>query len=66
NLWEVAEGMSIGGDRFGNYEGILPEGDYTECDVNYSGGFRGSERLVFSDEGIYYTNDHYASFTQLY
>ena len=66
NLWDVAEGMSIGGDRFGNYEGQLPEGDYKECDVNYYGGFRGSERIVFSDEGIYYTNDHYESFTQLY
>ncbi len=66
NLWDVAEGMSIGGDRFGNYEGLLPEGDYKECDVNYYGGFRGSERIVFSDEGIYYTNDHYESFTQLY
>ena len=25
NLWDVAEGMCIGGDRFGNYEGILPK-----------------------------------------
>ena len=24
NLWDVAEGCSIGGDRFGNYEGQLP------------------------------------------
>lgn len=68
NLWEVAEGMSIGGDHFGNYEGLLPEeDDYTECDVNYSGGYRGSERIIFSDDGdIYYTKDHYKSFEQLY
>ena len=25
NLWEVAPGMSIGGDYFGNYEELLPE-----------------------------------------
>ena len=25
NLDEVAPGMSIGGDRFGNYEGLLPD-----------------------------------------
>lgn len=70
NLWDVAEGKSIGGDYFGNYEGLLPKADgrkYTECDVNYSGGYRGSERIIFSNDGlIYYTNDHYQTFTQLY
>ncbi|MDO4531754.1 MAG: ribonuclease domain-containing protein [Bacillota bacterium] len=68
NLWEVADGMCIGGDYFGNREGLLPEEDeYTECDVNYSGGYRGGERIVFSDDGdIYYTGDHYESFEQLY
>lgn len=70
NLWEVAGEMSIGGDVFGNREGILPKAKdrtYYECDVNYYGGFRGSERIVFSDDGlIYYTADHYESFDQLY
>ena len=68
NLWEVADGMCIGGDYFGNYEGLLPEeDDYTECDVNYEGGYRGAERIIFSDDGdIYYTGDHYKSFEQLY
>ena len=70
NLWDVADGKSIGGDHFGNYEGLLPEEKgrkYTECDVNYNGGYRGSERIIFSNDGlIYYTNDHYKTFTQLY
>lgn len=68
NLWEVAEGMSIGGDKFGNREGLLPEEDtYHECDVNYTGGYRGGERIVYSEDGdIYYTADHYESFEQLY
>ena len=68
NLWEVAPGACIGGDRFGNYEGLLPEdGRYTECDVNYEGGFRGGERLVFDEDfNVWYTADHYASFEQLY
>lgn len=70
NLWDVAEGKSIGGDRFGNYEGLLPKAEgrkYTECDVNYEGGYRGSERIIFSNDGlIFYTNDHYQTFTQLY
>lgn len=70
NLWDVTDQMSIGGDYFGNYEGLLPEADgrkYTECDVNYEGGYRGSERIIFSNDGlIFYTNDHYKTFTQLY
>lgn len=66
NLWDVAPGKSIGGDRFGNYEEKLPRGDYLECDIDYEGGYRGEKRIVFSDEGIYYTEDHYNSFEQLY
>ena len=70
NLWDVAPGKSIGGDYFGNYEGLLPSEKgrkYTECDVNYDGGYRGSERIIFSNDGlIFYTDDHYESFTQLY
>lgn len=70
NLWDVTDEMSIGGDRFGNREGLLPKEEgriYYECDVNYEGGYRGGERIVFSNDGlIFYTNDHYESFTQLY
>lgn len=70
NLWDVTDEMSIGGDKFGNYEGLLPKAkgrQWYECDVNYKGGRRGSERIVYSNDGlIYYTDDHYESFTQLY
>lgn len=69
NLWDVCEGASIGGDYFGNREGILPEGEsYRECDINYQGGYRGAERLVYSvdDWDIYYTEDHYESFVWVY
>ena len=70
NLWEVTDKMSIGGDRFGNREGKLPKKsgrEYFECDINYKGGFRGPERLVYSNDGlIYYTKDHYDSFELLY
>jgi len=62
--------MSIGGSRFGNYEGLLPEADgriWYECDVNYNGGYRGAERILYSNDGlIYYTDDHYKTFTKLY
>ena len=57
-------------DRFGNREGKLPKKsgrEYFECDINYKGGFRGPERLVYSNDGlIYYTKDHYDSFELLY
>lgn len=71
SLEPYAPGMCIGGDKFGNYEGNLPEKDgrtYYECDINTLGAdLRGAERIVFSDDGlIYYTADHYETFTLLY
>lgn len=70
-LDEFAEGMCIGGDYFGNYEGLLPEADgreYTECDIDtLHADSRGPKRIVFSNDGlIYYTGDHYESFELLY
>ncbi len=70
NLWEIAPGKSIGGDRFGNREGLLPKKEgrsYYECDINYDGGYRGGERIVFSGDGlVYYSEDHYENFELLY
>lgn len=71
SLEAYAPGMCIGGDYFGNYEGLLPEKkgrDYHECDINTLGAkSRGAERIIFSNDGlIYYTEDHYESFTLLY
>ncbi|MCI7813681.1 MAG: ribonuclease domain-containing protein [Lachnospiraceae bacterium] len=70
NLDKVAPGKSIGGDRFGNYEEQLPVEQgrkYYECDINYEGGYRNAERLIYSNDGlIYYTNDHYETFELLY
>ena len=70
NLDEVAPGMSIGGDYFGNYEGTLPEAedrDYYECDIDFDGTYRNAKRIVFSNDGlIYYTEDHYETFELLY
>lgn len=66
-----APGKCIGGDRFGNYEGLLPDANgrtWTECDIDtLGGGGRGAKRIVFSNDGlIYYTDDHYESFELLY
>lgn len=70
NLWEVTDKMSIGGNRFGNREGLLPDAEgrqWYECDIDYEGGYRNAKRIVYSNDGlIYYTDDHYESFVQLY
>lgn len=67
----AGEGAAIGGSRFGNYEGLLPDKEgrtYTECDIDTVGSSsRGPKRIVFSNDGlIYYTGDHYQSFELLY
>ena len=71
SLEPYAPGKCIGGDVFGNYEELLPEKKgrtYHECDIDTLGKkSRGAKRLVYSDDGlIYYTDDHYDSFTLLY
>lgn len=71
SLEPYAPGMCIGGSRFGNYEGALPDAKgrvYTECDIDTLGAEkRGAKRIVFSNDGlIYYTEDHYETFELLY
>ncbi|MEG0308992.1 MAG: ribonuclease domain-containing protein [Clostridium sp.] len=70
DLWKYAPNKSIGGDYFGNHEGALPSKSgrkWTECDINYNGGSRGGDRIVFSNDGLIYgTSDHYKTFKQYY
>lgn len=69
-LDQVAPGKSIGGDRYGNREGLLPNAQgrsWRECDIDYVRGNRNGKRIVYSSDGlIYYTGDHYNSFERLY
>ncbi|WP_375546947.1 ribonuclease domain-containing protein [Paenibacillus sp.] len=69
NLDKVAPGKSIGGDRFGNREGLLPKAKnriWYEADINYKKGPRGADRIIYSNDGlIYMTTDHYKSFTDI-
>ena len=70
-LDDYADGKCIGGDRFGNYEGLLPDApgrEYHECDIDtLHAASRGAKRIVYSNDGlIYYTEDHYESFVLLY
>ncbi len=71
NYKAMQAGYRIGGDRFGNREGRLPAKSgrtWTECDIVAEGKTeRGALRIVFSNDGlVYYTSDHYNSFTLLY
>ncbi|MBS1766957.1 MAG: ribonuclease [Acidobacteria bacterium] len=64
-----------GGRRFGNYEHVLPDRDdsgrriqYQEWDVHPHREHvnRGAERLVTGSDGrAWYTQDHYAHFTEV-
>ncbi len=77
NLNTVLPGKSIGGSRFGNYEGLLPEKNgrkYYECDIDFNPdgqttepAYRNEKRIIYSNDGlIFYTEDHYQTFEQLY
>ncbi|HEN3468256.1 TPA: ribonuclease [Yersinia enterocolitica] len=69
NLCKVLPGKAIGGDRFSNRERQLPEAkgrNWREADVNYRCGHRGSDRLLYSNDGlIYLTQDHYKHFIRM-
>lgn len=69
-LDQVAPGKSIGGDRYGNYEKQLPDKQgrtWKEADIDYVKGNRGPKRILYSNDGlVYYTGDHYKTFTRLY
>lgn len=72
NPWTTL-GVMIGGDKFDNfasdpdyYHENLPEGNYHEADVEYSAKNRGTKRLVYQPDCIiYYTADHYETYTRL-
>ena len=66
NLFQDRE---IGGDKYRNKEGKLPSApgrEWYEADINYSGGYRNSERILYSNDGlIFVTYDHYQTFYEL-
>lgn len=52
--------------EFENRDGILPEKKnrlWYEADINYKGGYRNKQRVVFSNDGlVFVTYDHYKTF----
>ncbi len=69
DLCDVAPNRVIGGDRFHNREGRLPDAQgrrWFEADLDFACGRRGAKRLVYSSDGlIYLTVDHYESFVEV-
>jgi len=70
NLHEVAPGKSIGGDIFQDTKKQLPDAPgrtWVEADLDYTSGYRGTDRLLISsDELVYKTTDHYKTFTKVF
>lgn len=66
NLNIVAPGKSIGGDIYKNTDHHLPHKIgriWREADINYRSGYRGTQRIVYSNDGlIFATYDHYETF----
>lgn len=69
NLCQVLPGKAIGGDRFSNREGRLPNAYkrvWREADINYRCGRRGADRVLFASDGlIYVSRDHYKQFVRV-
>ena len=70
NLWDVLPGTIIGGDRYFNIDGSLPDRPgriWYEADFDYSGGVRNHKRILFSNDGLMFvTYDHYWTFSEVY
>jgi len=69
NLSLKCPGKMIFGGIYKNDNGHLPIATnrvWYEVDINYESGFRGAERIVFSNDGlIFVTYDHYHTFIEI-
>ncbi|MBR2944287.1 MAG: phage head morphogenesis protein [Clostridia bacterium] len=69
NLAKVCPNKMIGGDLYNNDEYKLPSVSgrvWYEADINYNGGFRNRQRIIYSNDGlIFVTYDHYQTFYEI-
>lgn len=69
NLHDVAPGKMLDKGVYVNRNGHLPEEFgrvWYEADINYSGGYRGSCRILYSNDGlVFVTYDHYETFVEI-
>ena len=69
NLADILPGRMIGGDKYKNRDGRLPDAPgrvWYEADFDYTGGYRNDCRLLYSNDGlIFVTYDHYLTFYEI-
>ena len=69
NLFAVMPGSIIGGDIYKNRNGKLPSSAqrvWYEADINYTGGYRNDERILYSNDGLIFVSyDHYHTFHEI-
>ena len=69
NLDIVFPGKMLFGGIYENKRGLLPASPgrvWYEADINYESGYRGEDRIVWSDDGlVFVTYDHYKTFQEI-
>jgi len=69
NLAEACPGKMIARGQYYNKNGKLPSISgriWYEADINYRGGIRGTERILYSSDGlVFVTYDHYETFYEI-
>lgn len=69
NLDKTCPGNMIFGGVYYNDNGHLPNCEgriWYEADINYKGGYRNTQRVVYSNDGlIFVTYDHYQTFFEI-
>ena len=69
NLDQVAPGKMLTKEQYYNRNGHLPEKPgriWYEADINYTGGFRNEQRILYSNDGlVFVTFDHYRTFIEI-
>ena len=69
NLDKVAPGKMLTKGIYRNEDGHLPNTAgriWYEADINYEKGYRGTDRILFSNDGlIFVTYDHYKTFVEI-
>ena len=69
NLNRVAPNKMMFAGIFSNKEGKLPSATgriWYEADINYTNGYRNSDRILFSNDGLMFvTYDHYETFCEI-
>ena len=69
NMAQVLPGKMLAKGVFKNRNGHLPMSTgriWYEADINYEQGFRGTDRILYSNDGlVFVTYDHYLTYEEI-